>query len=50
LSDKSALDFGYAYLFVKDGSLNSTAPGTGTLRGDYDVAVNILSAQYTYTF
>jgi len=49
-SEKSALDFGYAYLFVNDGSINATAPGAGTLRGDYDVAVNILSAQYTYTF
>jgi long-chain fatty acid transport protein len=50
LSEKSALDFGYAYLFVKDASIDSTAPGAGTLLGSYDNSVNILSAQYTYTF
>jgi long-chain fatty acid transport protein len=50
LSEKSALDFGYAYLFVEDSSINSTVAGAGTLRGSYDNSVNILSAQYTYTF
>jgi len=50
MSGNSALDFGYAYLFVDDASINSTAPGAGTLRGDYENSVNILSAQYTYTF
>ena len=50
LSEKSALDFGYAYLFVEDASINSTVAGAGTLLGNYDNSVNILSAQYTYTF
>lgn len=50
LSGKSALDFGYAYLFVEDASINSTVAGAGTLLGNYDNSVNILSAQYTYTF
>jgi len=50
LSEKSALDFGYAYLFVKDASINSAAAGVGALHGSYDNSVNILSAQYTYTF
>jgi len=50
LSEKSALDFGYAYLFIEDASINSTVAGAGTLLGNYDNSVNILSAQYTYTF
>jgi long-chain fatty acid transport protein len=50
LSEKSALDFGYAYLFVKDASIDSTVAGAGTLLGSYNNSVNILSAQYTYTF
>jgi long-chain fatty acid transport protein len=50
LSGKSALDFGYAYLFVEDASINSAVAGAGTLLGNYDNSVNILSAQYTYAF
>lgn len=50
LSGKSALDFGYAYLFVEDASSNSTVAGAGTLRGNYENSVNILSAQYTHSF
>ncbi len=49
-SEKSALDFGYAHLFVSDASIDSTAAGAGSLHGSYDVSVNIFSAQYTYTF
>jgi long-chain fatty acid transport protein len=50
LSEKSVLDFGYAYLFVKDASIDSTVAGAGTLLGTYDNSVNILSAQYSYRF
>lgn len=50
LSGQSALDFGYAYLFVGDASINSAVAGAGRLQGSYDNSVNILSAQYTYTF
>jgi long-chain fatty acid transport protein len=50
LSGKAALDFGYAYLFIEDASINSTVAGAGTLRGNYENSVNILSAQYTHSF
>lgn len=43
------IDFGYAHLFVNDPGLQSTANGT-TLTGEYDSAVDILSAQYTHSF
>ena len=49
LSKQGALDFGYAHLFVKDPSINSTAGGT-TLTGKYSNHIDILSAQYTHTF
>jgi long-chain fatty acid transport protein len=49
LSEKSALDFGYAHLFVNDPGLQSTGGGT-TLSGEYDSQVDILSAQYTHSF
>jgi long-chain fatty acid transport protein len=49
LSKQGALDFGYAHLFVNDPGLHSTAGGT-TLTGEYDSAVDILSAQYTHSF
>lgn len=54
LSKQRTIDFGYAHLFVDDVSLNSPAPGTipmsPTLAGEYDSAVDILSAQYTHSF
>jgi long-chain fatty acid transport protein len=49
LSQQGALDFGYAHLFVNDPGLQSSAGGT-TLNGEYDSAVDILSAQYTHSF
>ncbi len=49
LSKQGALDFGYAHLFVNAPGLQSTAGGT-TLNGEYDSAVDILSAQYTHSF
>ena len=51
---RGAIDFGYAHLFVDDVSLNSPTPGTiptsPRLNGDYDSAVDVLSAQYTHSF
>lgn len=44
-----AIDFGYAHLFVNDPGLQSKANGT-VLTGEYDSAVDILSAQYTHSF
>ncbi|MEW6118797.1 MAG: outer membrane protein transport protein [Pseudomonadota bacterium] len=49
LSDKSALDFGYAHLFVKDARIDKTESGV-TLTGEYDASVDILSAQLTHSF
>ena len=56
LSDKGVLDFGYAHLFFKDAHINKTEysnlpPITAvTLSGTYKGSVDILSAQYTYSF
>lgn len=52
LSPSSSVDAGYTHLFVKDATLTQGAVGTttGQLSGQYDSNVNILSAQYTYTF
>lgn len=49
LSSRSVLDFGYAHLFVNDPDLQSHDNGT-TLEGEYDSQVDILSAQFTYSF
>jgi long-chain fatty acid transport protein len=54
LSSNSALDFGYAHLFVKDARIDKTEPTPGignvTLTGEYDASVDILSAQFTHNF
>ena len=51
-SKASALDFGYAHLFVSDASINKngTATASGNLVGTYKSSVNILSVQYAYSF
>ncbi len=48
-SAASKIDFGYAHLFVKDFNINETNPSPA-LVGTYKNSVDILSAQYTYTF
>jgi long-chain fatty acid transport protein len=45
----SAIDFGYAHLFVKDSSINSASP-TPALVGTYKNKVDIISVQYTQSF
>jgi long-chain fatty acid transport protein len=45
LNKDSAVDFGYAHLFVKNSTINS-----GPLVGSYKNKVDILSAQYTQSF
>lgn len=52
VSAASKLDFGYAHLFVKDTTIanNQTATGAGNLVGTYSNSVDILSAQYAYSF
>lgn len=49
LSNNTALDFGYAHLFVKDARINKTESGV-TLTGKYEASVDILSAQLTHNF
>lgn len=49
----SAVDVGYAHLFVKDAKINTNggnALAKGTLIGDYDNAVDILGVQYSTRF
>lgn len=46
----SSWDFGFAHLFVKDGPINHTQTGGGTLVGNYESDVNILSVQYSRSF
>lgn len=47
----SSWNFGYAHLFVKDSSINKAEPPVGgTLVGNYENDVNILSAQYHHAF
>lgn len=59
MSRASALDVGYAHLFMKDASVNLTGPpaltadqatGRGSLVGDYDSKVDIFSVQYRQFF
>jgi len=59
VSGNSSIDVGYAHLFVKDSSISNNkggAAGTantalyGNLVGTYKNSVDILSAQYTYSF
>jgi long-chain fatty acid transport protein len=53
---QSAIDFGYAHLFVSNAPINQSAAanldlaGKGYLTGNYNNSVDILSAQYTYSF
>jgi long-chain fatty acid transport protein len=50
-SKESALDFGYAHLFVKDASIaDMQGAGKGNLVGTYNNSVDILSVQYTHSF
>ena len=55
---ESAVDFGYAHLFVKDTTISNnkgsagtpSTPTAGNLVGTYKNNVNILSVQYAYSF
>lgn len=55
MSKQATLDFGYAHLFVKDGSINqqrgvAALPLQGSVIGNYENHVNIISAQFSYSF
>lgn len=45
----SALDFGYAYQWVRDPEVNITGSGV-RLKGDYDASGHVLGVQYTQSF
>lgn len=49
LSNKTALDFGYAHLFVKDAAIDNPDNGA-RVTGKYETSVDILSAQLTHNF
>ena len=42
------IDVGYSHLFMDDPELNENTPTTGTLTGDYDAKVDIVSAQVVW--
>jgi len=48
-SAASAIDVGYSHLFVNDASINQPTPAPA-LVGSYNISVNTLSVQYTYSF
>lgn len=61
LAQNSLLDIGYTHLFVHDKNIDTSAQAAeiaalggssaaGTLKGNYDSDVNILSVQYTHNF
>ncbi len=50
LSKSGSLDVGYMHAFVKDAPVNSSAPGAGTLVGNYKVSADVLSLQYNHNF
>lgn len=49
LGESSAIDVGYAHLFVSDASL-SKVEGPIALTGEYESSVDLLSAQFTYSW
>ncbi len=51
VSAAGKIDFGYAHLFVKDATIaNNQGQAAGNLVGTYSNSVDILSAQYAYSF
>jgi long-chain fatty acid transport protein len=49
LSQQSAIDVGYAHLFIRDAAIDKTENGV-KLTGRYEASVDILSAQFTLNF
>ncbi|PKO73740.1 MAG: aromatic hydrocarbon degradation protein [Betaproteobacteria bacterium HGW-Betaproteobacteria-17] len=49
LSRHSAIDVGYAHLFIRDAAIDKTENGV-KLTGRYEASVDILSAQFTLNF
>jgi len=46
----SAMDFGYAHLFMNSASISQNISAAGSLQGNYSNAVNIYSLQYGHSF
>ena len=42
------MDFGYAHLFVGDAKINNTNEYRHTLKGDYDLKVDIVGLQLNW--
>jgi long-chain fatty acid transport protein len=49
-SPKFEMDFGYTHIFVEDVTVSEVNATAGTVRGDVESAVNILSAQLRWRF
>jgi len=49
MSPALGIDVGYSHLFVKEPKTDHGTTTTGTITGDYDAAVDILSAQLVWT-
>jgi long-chain fatty acid transport protein len=49
-NEQWTVDFGYAYIFVKDGSSNLVDPQLGNLKGTYSSNINILGLQASMRF
>lgn len=49
-SQRLRVDVGYAHLFVKDTDINHASASVGTITGEYDSSVDILSAQLVWNF
>ena len=50
VSKVGSLDFGYMHAFVKDAPVNRSAPGAGTLVGNYKISADVLGLQYNHAF
>ena len=50
VNKKMSLDFGYSHLFLKETPIDNTDDNGYSVRGLYDSRVDILSAQFNYTF
>ncbi len=48
MTQSLGLDVGYSHLFVKDPEVNHGTSTSGTIDGDYDASVDILSAQVVW--
>jgi long-chain fatty acid transport protein len=50
LTPKDVIDVGYAHIFVRDASVDQSAPGAGSLVGTYDSSSDNIGIQYSRRF